>query len=85
MTSGLATQRPKPTQWHGRLKHHSELQKLRDDGKTLKITGKGESTLETYVRFIIVPAVRDASDDAAADKKDSAVLRPDRGANALHS
>lgn len=53
--------------------HHAELQKHRDDGKSFKITGKGEKTLDTHVRFIIVPAVRDASDDAAG-KKDSAVL-----------
>ena len=54
--------------------HRANLQELRDDGKSFKIAGKAETTLDTYVRFIIVPAVRDASDDAAG-KKDSAVLQ----------
>lgn len=52
--------------------HRTELQKHKDDGKSFRITGKKAPTLETHVRFILVPAVRDASDDAAA-KKNSAI------------
>lgn len=53
-------------------KRSSKLQKLKDDGKSFRITGKKEPTLSMYVRFILVPAVRDASDDAVG-KKDSAI------------
>lgn len=54
--------------------HVAELERGRDKGTSFKITGNTPSSLDTFVRFIVVPAVRDASDDAS-DAKNSAITR----------
>lgn len=55
-------------------KHTTELEWGRDKDISFKITGNTPSSLDTFIRFIVVPAVRDASDDAS-DAKNSAVTR----------
>ena len=51
-----------------------KLDKRRDDGKTIKMAGGTDKSLDTYVKFVVVPAVRDASADAG-DGKDSGTAR----------
>ena len=50
------------------------LKRRRDDGKTIKATGGAPMSLDTYVKFVVVPAVRDASVDAG-DGRDSGTAR----------
>ncbi len=52
----------------------ASLEKRRDDGKTIKTAGGKDMSLDTYVKFVVVPAVRDASADAG-DGKDSGTAR----------
>ena len=52
----------------------ASLEKRRDDGKTIKTAGGTDTSLDTYVKFVVVPAVRDASADAG-DGKDSGTAR----------
>ena len=59
-------------EWEGL--HGATLEKRRDDGKTIKMAGGTDKSLDTYVKFVVVPAVRDASADAG-DGKDSGTAR----------
>lgn len=52
--------------------HPSECERLRDDGQFFGFTEVGQGYLGRYTRFIRIPAVRDASDDAT-DTKGSCV------------
>ena len=52
----------------------ASLAKRRDDGKTIRTAGGTDKSLDTYVKFVVVPAVRDASADAG-DGKDSGTAR----------
>ena len=52
--------------------HVNECERLRDDGQFFGFTEVGQGYLGRYTRFILVPAVRDASDDAT-EKKGSCV------------
>jgi len=49
-------------------KHPKTLQWVRDDGQFFGFKEVGESRLERYTRFILIPAVRDASEDATEGK-----------------
>lgn len=48
--------------------HPEECQRLRDDGQFFGFTEVGQGYLGRYTRFIRVPAVRDASEDATETK-----------------
>ena len=50
------------------------LDKRRDDGRTIKATGGAPMSLDTYVKFVVVPAVRHASVDAGGGR-DSGTAR----------
>jgi hypothetical protein len=52
--------------------HFEDCTRLRDDGQFFGFTGVGQGYLGRYTRFIRIPAVRDASDDAT-EKKGSCV------------
>ena len=51
-----------------------KLDKRRDDGRTIRTAGGTTTSIDTYVKFVVVPAVRDASADAG-DGKDSGTAR----------
>lgn len=52
--------------------HPEECIRMRDDGQFFGFTGVGQGYLGRYTRFIRVPAVRDATDDAT-DKRGSSI------------
>ena len=58
------------TEWEDA--HPEERIRMRDDGQFFGFTGVGQGYLGRYTRFIRVPAVRDASDDAT-DKRGSSI------------
>lgn len=53
-------------QWEG--KHPEALQRVRDDGQFFGFKEVGQARLERYTRFLLIPAVRDASQDATEGK-----------------
>ena len=58
------------TEWENA--HPKERIRIRDDGQFFGFTGVGQGYLGRYTRFIRVPAVRDATDDAT-DKRGSSI------------
>jgi len=58
------------TEWEN--SHPHECSRMRDDGQFFGFTGVGRGYLGRYTRFIRVPAVRDASEDAS-DKRGSCI------------
>ena len=59
-------------EWEGL--HGATLEKRRDDGRTIRTAGGTTTSIDAYVKFVVVPAVRDASADAG-DGKDSGTAR----------
>ena len=55
-------------------KNAGRLERGRDEETPFRITGGTPLSLDTFVRFIVVPAVHDASDDTS-DAKNSAISR----------
>ena len=58
------------TEWED--SHPKERNRMRDDGQFFGFTGVGQGYLGRYTRFIRVPAVRDATDDAT-EKRGSSI------------
>lgn len=50
-------------QWEAR--HPEQLERIRDQGQFFGFREVGQAKLERYTRFVFVPAVRDAAEDAA--------------------
>lgn len=48
--------------------HPDKLQRMRDDGQFFGFKEVGTAKLERYTRFLLIPAVRDASEDATEGK-----------------
>jgi energy-coupling factor transporter ATP-binding protein EcfA2 len=55
------------------IEHEDQLELLEDDGQFFGYTNVGTGKLNKYIDFVLVPAVRDASLDAAEGGRDSAL------------